>query len=423
MFKDIKTIDIKPQLATNVNVKYTGAIVGKSFFNATGAEIYVTTRDGITTQIDPTIHNNETGNFIIRTNLIFDKEESVNVPIENEEEDVIQVYYDSFVDSTEYRYTGKRSLHYDNVLSLKELRESDGAIYIRNLDLLVSLTKKVDINIHPFSAAASTRRLLQRIKDEKKEFTSFDIKLVDNSGDLTTQYIKVAGTVQAIQPVKDLNCKSGVYIAENKAVKNTTSDPKRKVNFHPLEHHRIDYSNYKEPLIFSRYEDAFNFKDVLEIEKLKTERAENDFKDREMKYKEREMALKQRDREKDITFKDIENRHKEMELEYKEKLLHLENNARDEEEKINALKRKHQMEMARERNRLTEMELKLKEQQARYAESEIKHKEELLRIKEEYEIKSANRKNLSDIIRSTPVIVAGVATIATAIYSATKNNN
>ena len=418
MSKDIVTIDVKPIPVSDIELRHTGAMTGLSFFNATGVEIFVTTRNGIITKLEPTYLNSEAGKLVIRSNLIFDEEESVSVPTDSYEEEAMGVYYDSFARSSEYRYSGKRTMCYDSVVTLEQLREANGVLYIRNLDIVVSLIKNIDINTHPFTTVGNTKRLLQRMKDEKKEYTNMSIKIIDNSGRLTTQYMKLAGVVHSITPVRDLKYKDGVYILNNKLVKAVNEDSALNVSYAPIDRHKPNNPKYREPLIFKRYEDALNFKGVLEIERLKTERSENDFKKREMEYREREMQLRQREREKDIAFKDMENKFKESELEFKENILRLERSKRREEEKIDALKRQHMMDLTLERSRQAEMELRLKEYQTRHSERELKHKEELMKLKEEYEKRSNDRKNTSEIIRSAPVIVTGIAAVAGIIYGA-----
>ena len=416
MSKDIVTIDIKPIPVSDIELRYTGAMTGLSYFNATGVELFITTRNGIITKLEPTYLNSEAGKLVIRSSLIYDDEESVSVPTDSHEEEVMGIYYDSFARSSEYRYNGKRTMCYDSVVTLESLREANGFLYIRNLDIVVSLIKNIDINIHPFTIAGGTRRLLQRIEDEKKEYTNISIKIIDNSGRLTTQYVKIAGVVQSITPVKNLKYKDGVYILNNKFVKSIDEDSKPNVSYASLDKHRSNHPNYKEPLIFKRYEDALNFKGVIEIERLKTERAERDFRKREMEYREREMKLRQKERDKDIEFKNMENEFKEKELKSKENILKLERSKRREEEKIDALRRQHTMDLTLERSRQAELELRLKEYQTRHSERELKHKEELMRLKEDYEKRSNDRKNTSELIRSAPVVITGLAAVAGVIY-------
>lgn len=413
---DITMIDVTPSTINSIHANSTGASMGYSFYNATGEAIYVTARNGIIIKINPSFNNHLLGKFIVRYNLVFDKDENVTVPVNSEEEDVAKTFYDSFANSTESRYVGKRSLHYDNVITLDELKEANGVLYLRNLDVMVSLSKAVDKTIHPFSELATTKRMLRRIKDEGNEFTDYSIRIVDNKGSLTTQYVKLAGKVYAIKPVRDMKSKDGVYILENKLVTKDNSQPSKNSTWSKLEDHRIDSRNRKEPIMFKRYEDALNFNDLQEVERMEHEKAINEFRKKEMAHRETELSYRQSEKDQEIKLKNAEMDFKEKEMELKKSILDLERKKRFDEEEIDRLKREHQLELAKEKNILAEAELKLKSEQQKFSEEEIKHKMELMKLKENFEIKSNQRKNAAEIIRSAPVIIGALIGLAGIIY-------
>lgn len=414
---DITSVDVKPTSITNIRANHTGASFGYSFYNATGTVVYVTTRNGIITKINPSFNSSLSGKFIIRYNLIFDKDENVTVPVNSEEEDVVKVFYDSFASSTESRYVGKRSMHYDNVIELNDINENDGALYLRNLDLLISLEKTVDVAIHPFSDLANKNRAIKRIRDAKSEYSNFSIRIVDNSGKLSTQFTKIAGNVYAINPIRDLKSKDGVYILENKLVNGASSKIKQNVKIHNLSEHRLESKERKEPIIFKRYEDALNFNDILEKEKMEYERSLNEFRKKEMEFREEELKYKQKEKEQDNLLKSKEMEFREEELKLRKELMEMEIRRKRDEEEIDKLKREHALAIAMEKNRLAEIEIELKKLQQKYAEAEIDHKIEMLKMKEDYESRSNLRKNITDVIKSTPTVIAGVAAIAAILYA------
>ena len=417
---DICTFDAVPTQINNVRATHVGANCGYSYYNFTGKPIYVTGRNGIIIKINPTFIYGLSGKFIIRYNLLFDKDENITIPVNSPEEDVVKVFNDSFVSSTESNYISQRAMHYDCVFDLKDIEDNDGAIYIRNLDILLSTDKTVEIAIHPFSEIANKNRAIKRIKDSINEYTNFCVRIVDNTGKLPTQYIKVAGRVLAIAPIRDIKAKNGVYVLENKLVDGANSRSRNNVAISKLSQHRVHSKERKEPIIFKRYEDALNFNDLLEKEKMEYEQSINEFRKLELAYKENELAFRQNEKEFESSIKLKEMEFKEEEIKLRKEIMEMDIKRKRDEEIIDSLKRESAYNLSIEKNKLAEKELEIKKLQQEYSVAELKLKKELLELKEEYEKLANFRRNVTDTLKAIPVLITGSLAVA-ALFSKGKD--
>ncbi len=451
-YQKIPFIDLEPQPITNIESKSMGAKNDYAFYNFTGTPIFIIYRSGIVIRIMPkyTAVQDIMNKFIIRSGITIPDVKNMFLPDDESVQKSISMIHNGLAVSSDQNPYATKSAYYDSHLKITLLKEY-GTIYLRKFDILVSLKGNV---LHPYSQAFATRKMMSEKQSSKSADTS--IVIVDNIGALGTLYVKIYDSIQTITPVKDAKRSDGVYITRTFSRKNNGSI-ETQCQWSRLDDHLINSKSPKQPLIFNNYEDAKNHSSLNDREKRDYEKSLNDIKKMEMNYKEKEIQYKEKEKklemenkEKEIIYKDrerkleMENKMIEMkyreaekareaeikhreyearerELEMRKKIMELDRSRRADEEKVDAIRRQYSMETLIEKQKISEMEVKLKQEQQRLSALEMKHKKELMDLKEGYERRSTNRKDVSESIRMIPVVVAGVAAIAGYYYGKKSN--
>lgn len=380
-------LDLKPVAMANINAKFTGATSGFSFYNSTGIPVYVSGRNGIVIKVDPCYDTSNIGRFTVRQNITFNKSENLRLPTEQINDDIISLFYDMY-SMSDNTLANKRSMHYDSVIELRAIKEYGNTIYLRNLDLSITIDENIYDSFHPYTQKLSMDRIKSRIKDEKTSTTDVSFRFVDNEKLFTTMFTKIGNRVVAVNPIYDYSCESGLYTIYNKVVGKLTKKNDAKIFHSRIEQHGLNSKTKLEPIFFNTYEEALHYNGAAEVDRMKYEQS----------------MAKLRNTE-------VELRNLSLELERQRKV---------EDERIEEIKRTHQKEALRDKSLVSDMELRLKKEQLKLAELEHNHKVEMMKMKEEYEKKSYQKKNTSDFLKAVPVIIGGIAAVAGCIYGSSK---
>lgn len=368
---------LKPSEIMINNYDITQAYVCKEtrYFNSTKYDLTVVDRTGVITHI-PRFNGNTNGTFTLRVTW-----------------SVRKAFVDDFLKNMEgYQYLNNEELNYlmqsvinqrstygdinavlDYEIKETEFTEHRQSIYVTNQDVVITTISPDKTPAHPFSQ--TTVKHNNKIKGDFDDTDNATIKLVyvDNSGKRGARYVNLCGQIQKLTPKVDINSTDGIYIYTRQKKMDSPSE-------HYMVKTMVSIDDAEKVLgIYKTYEEAQYGGDPKNGVKLRILESENS-----LTLAKNELANKSLEVEKLIADSKIQEQQYKM--------------------------------LLADYQRTTEL-LKTSEENKKILQAQIlldkKHAVDLQ--KQEYEVKNAWRKDVSDIIKFTVPVILAVAGAVTAI--------
>lgn len=420
---------IAPQRSP-LNEGASGFSVSYRYLNGLGHPIHVIQRSGIITTI-PSNPNSAKQEIVIRVELRTGWQVKIDSRMllhsSMSSNKALATAISRVID--EGLYTEERGEHiwrFDYYVTADELNSGGGSLYLDNLDVVVS-TLRVDLApYHPFSEQGIRDKQLEENGDANDVDTfSYSLKIVDNSGTYGRRFININGAVYRVPSSHDPKLPDGVYLVSTgpSEVDGGYTRPKSE---------RYTFPEADEKLhLYRTIEEARTLGDQLAQRKKEIEETGLWIKQEEQRIKREEQDLKRRvaDEEADrkrqeadfnTNIKRQEAEFKRQEAEFHAELKRQEAEFKRQEEELQTeLKRqeaelKRQMEQERyeeERRRQQEQsehERRIKRLKEEEAEIEHRRKMDEIRRKDEFDQRSHERKDTSEIVKFLPAIATGV---------------
>ena len=350
--------------------------------NFADRRVVIGTRDGLSHSVRPVTSravSTKPGVYIRRQitasrhSVKFDASNRLNDPL-SEEQAVIKSQYNEGTGNT-----GHFSVDYYYFVSLESINDAGGCLYVREVDMIISIYDEDADLIHPFSEKGMEAYGIAECETlSDPELGTVSCRYVDNNQSRMSLYVNILGHVLRIPARRDVTRANGLYITYTNRV-DRNEDMKRTeasvvVDFIPVE----DFEKHG-GLIFSSFEDAKHLGDLQ--------------KQREMELKQRDFELAKQKRE--LT---------ELQMQLQRELDAQKHITTVETQRLNALaeeaKHANLMEKLKHEQRLAEMRAEMDiakaDFDARYRELELTIKTREAKFKEleqqrELEIKEYNR--------------------------------
>lgn len=254
--------------------------------NSSHRTMYVTTRDGITYTLPP--QPGVSGNagfqvhYEIQTTGAVKTDSRATLNVSDDELSVMhRICKDTMKPNTQLRTGEIQEVMYE--ILIHNLERMGGSVYVRNLDLCVSINPIEYVEPHPYSPEGILNRHEQDVADFTPERGfGYTIKIVDNHKQIDPRYINISGIVYRIPISTDETMQNGVYITYKGRADNLFNQTNVTTDHYPLE-----TIADKCPFLYRTIEDASHYGDVvarmseeLEREKLKSARDQLDNKQR-----------------------------------------------------------------------------------------------------------------------------------------------
>lgn len=260
-------------------------------------------------------------------------------------------------------------VYLDYSVELEELKQSGGSIYCKPKDIVISLCNIYNAPMHPFCEDSIQDYFLPDGADNQDLSSPvFKIELVDNNNSVGNRYVFAFGGLQEVRPKTDINRDSGVYLT---MMESTVFNDKG----------------------FSFVQKKFTFEEAKE--KLGM------YKTREEAASAGDLHLSRKEELARLEHSNSILKHEFLEYKNKIELLTSQN---DHEKKIYEGKMQERLD-------------KLKAEK-----DEIEHFRELERTarKEDYERKSLERKDSSELIKILPLLVITIGSLIAAFSKSSK---
>lgn len=173
------------------------------------------------------------------------------------------------------------------LLSSSVLKEHGGIVYLREVDLQISILDSYATPPHPFSPGG--REYHTRVDNplfESDTNMAFSLELIDNEGVISTKYLNHLGEVYAILPERNPHRSSGLYITKNGTA---TALGKRKEL--DVEHVPLDKVHERLGQLYTTAADAKALGNADAIQKRELEATEARLKREELELKTRKAEL------------------------------------------------------------------------------------------------------------------------------------
>lgn len=350
--------------------------------NFADRRVVIGTRDGLSHSVRPVTSravSTKPGVYIRRQitasrhSVKFDASNRLNDPL-SEEQAVIKSQYNEGTGNT-----GHFSVDYYYFVSLEAINDAGGCLYVREVDMVISIYDEDADLIHPFSEKGMEAYGIAECETlSDPDLGTVSCRYVDNNQSRMSLYVNILGNVLRIPARRDVTRANGLYITYTNRV-DRNEDVKRTeasvvVDFIPVE----DFEKHS-GLIFSSFEDAKHLGDLQ--------------KQREMELKQRDFELAKQKRE--LT---------ELQMQLQRELDAQKHITTVETQRLNALaeeaKHANLMEKLKHEQRLAEMRAEMDiaktDFDSRYRELELTIKAREAKFKEleqqrELEIKEYNR--------------------------------
>lgn len=191
--------------------------VTTSYFNYTGNNITVVTRNDIRFTVKPILDMNMSG-FIIREHCTLDGNAALEMiavfkrtPEENLTPDM-KAIKPVFLQHSALTYLNPVSFVIETVITDEAFKEAHGNVYAINKDIMVS---KDNIDVAPAHPYSVKELLSPAFKEKSKEINgiNFSIEIVDNDNSIANRIYHLANKLFDIVPVKDSSRQTGVYLS------------------------------------------------------------------------------------------------------------------------------------------------------------------------------------------------------------------
>lgn len=247
-----------PRMMTNSPYNETMEYIN-GFKNTT---VTVINRHGIAIKIPPNPPSSGAYNdkFVIRRQIVIDPYNLGAVvasvmrfdPNHNETPDVIKCFR-KHIDERGMPVLINNRFHVnlDTVVRIGDFKKHSGTMYSMETDLVLSMLNNHERILHPNSAQGLLEeRMRQENPDENLGKFIYKIELVDNHGIYGKRFIRIAGEVYSINPIRDHVRRSGVYVTRNDPTIGSTYLSEIRETFYTVE------DAEQELLLFRSYEQA-----------------------------------------------------------------------------------------------------------------------------------------------------------------------
>ena len=366
------------------------------YINGTGYILFLSWRDGVThtlppANVDPKWH----GKLVVRKTVEYSKNATAMIPGYNSSDPELTVIHNQYRSSLSQNLRGLNSGFIDYMLEWEEIERHNGAVYLTDLDIVVSVNAPTGKSPHPFNSHSETiRRVKERHGDDIAK-TSIEITIVDNTGNMGDRFLNIDGVIQRIAPIRDECLTSGVYVRRTRLINEDGQDVIPKTVSSSLFEHDYDVNKKAtSPILYRSFEEA-------KYEGDRSGRLKRELDDLEIERKRERLALE------------------ELETLRKMDKLALDNEKLRYETLIEESKAKFQQELLQSQMAAAENDKRLKQElieiQRDVATYDREIKRKALNDKDHYESRSYRRKDDQEILKSAPLILTGLIGVAALI--------
>lgn len=258
---------------------------------------------------------------------------------------------------------GGLNLSVDYEISIEQLKEHGGVVYLEEIDLVVSLLNQEKTPAHPYSKEGLIQTACGGVDAYGDGQFGYGVEIIDTLGKIGDRYLNIGGRIHRIPVQINPTRQDGIYIRWNQWVENEYAMPREHSERYDPEEAEKQFQLYR------TYVDALRAGDREQARK------------EELAELEHETAL-------------IKQQFQKEKVQYETKQLEM-------EERIKTLL--HQMDM-REKERAEQL-------------SKIQHEHEIERgkIRDYYESRSLDRKDSSEVIKILPTLAVGIGAIFLAV--------
>ncbi len=101
----------------------------------------------------------------------------------------------------------------DHTLCVEEIKQKGGSVYCKPKDIVISLGNIYNAPPHPYAEDSIHDYLLdEKISNQDLGSPAFRIEIVDNNNQISSRFIFAFGELHEIKPKLDINRESGVYL-------------------------------------------------------------------------------------------------------------------------------------------------------------------------------------------------------------------
>jgi len=209
------------------------------YLNSTGADITITDRDSIPFIIKPDYNRDmllviQVTYTVGPSTLIDPKSLSKLLGKPTTEREAWNKTIEE-AESGEYKTTSNRVLRVTYKISRQTI-ERHKALYIPELDILVSLYQTNDSMIHPYSDLGDRYKLIESdINLRSTKSFGYSMYIVSNDGDYGDRYINLGGKVFKVPSTVNHSLQNGVYVCSSGDVVGKHSNPTPLSEFYTFE--------------------------------------------------------------------------------------------------------------------------------------------------------------------------------------------
>lgn len=345
--------------------------ISQEYFNGLPCSVTVVDRNGLLVEI-PASNAVKTRDFIIRVCVTIGQEVKLNIDaLSNSTSSANQVLAEVIEQGTQQTRRGERRATLDYHVSLQDIEDHGGSLYLSNLDIVASIMHGNLVPFHPHSEIGIRNRLVE----EEESVNSVDsfgyaLRIVDSFDHFGDRYVNINSQVYKVPVVRNSSMPDGVYLTSSGPVAGNYEYPK------PISR-RYHFDEADEKLrLYRTAEDARALGDQI----AEKERA---LKVQAVELKEREQRLKEEKAQRDH---DFELQKQEIEREKAE------DDARRKREDNDQARR-----LARLKDEVADLE----------------HRRNVAMIhhKDAYEHRALERKETGELVKLLPTLITGAFTL------------
>mgnify|MGYP001024817864 CR=1 FL=1 len=362
---------------------YSPFEITATYINGLNVPVTVVLRSGAKFVIPPS-HNRNLVEFVICFKVTFSSDVIVDTTsLSNDTSPESQLLADILESGTVSRRGMQSVGEIQYGVTKEDLYRKGNALYISNLDLVVTLLQGSNTPLHPFSESGVRNRLIEQT-EEINEVGGFGyrIDIVDNEQQFGPRFVNINNEVFKVHPQVDITRRNGVYRISSGPVEGDAPFTAPISRFYTFEEAEEKLGLYKS------HNEAKTLGDVLASRKKELDEYALDIREEEHRLKQEKMNREE----------DFEQFKRKLE---KERL------QEEEERKLREQRWK------REEQIMLERQTRLKDEIA-----ELEHTRTVTSLgrKDYYEERSYERKDSSEIVKFIPLVVGGLIAVAAAIY-------
>lgn len=383
MLTYIQNSKAAPHDITSVRASDVGAAmvntpleVSTSYRNGTGVPVTVVLRTGLTALLPPQ-YERGSRNFTVTYRVTLAGEVNLDIfRLSNALTPEAQLLKDALEYGHVKHRRGQKIAEITYDVTREEIQEKGGSLYLKNLDVVLSVLQGDLVPLHPYSEVGIRNRLVAE-NDSINNVGSFGyaLQIVDNASVFGDRYININNQIYKVPVMRDPERPDGVYRVSSPSVKGDYAlAPPESLYF------RFDEVDAANLGLWRTYEEALTLGDVLAAKKQELESLA-------LEIKREEAVLKREKQEREAAFEARKHKYEELRLQ-----------ADDER------KRQEQSFKITE-NRMLERQTRLKDEI-----SELEHKRQITSMhqKDHYELRAYERKDSSEYLKLIPTFIAGV---------------